>query len=102
MMVCFSLEGVFPFDALIVTAIFRLEKYALFYYPVTQREPYPCVDLHKPLKNGLRFMAERGQSERYGRKPEESPANLVQMNALPHTLLEEPCFARGCQKQFEK
>ena len=37
----FFAEGVFPFDALIVTAIFRLEKYALFYYPVTQRKPYP-------------------------------------------------------------
>ena len=47
-------------------------------------------------------MAERGQPERYGRRPEESPANLVQMNALPHTLLKELCFARGRQKQFEK
>ena len=53
-MVRFSLEEMFLFDALIVTAIFRPEKYALFHYPVTQREPYPCVDLHKPLKNGLR------------------------------------------------
>ena len=47
-------------------------------------------------------MAERGQPERYSRRPEEFSAKLVQMNALSHTLLKELCFARGLQKQFKK